>query len=364
MLSDRGGPFNDLTRTFLQALGSPNYFNHDAACGANLHNAARSIYGFGSTRRSSSTMMHQAPGALRPQHRRIADGQGGQGLYGGDGEGDAMHLHRSARQPDRVQGHPLLAGAPEQRLRAEPRHHPSRSWSRRPTTRISLPASSREWTPPRRGRRTRRPNRQEPHTGLPAGQVRSFVKEIAAQAPQVIFHPGWMTARHKQSFYVSRTALILNALMGNIEPPGGCAREAAGALRPEGPEPLDRSRAEVDEPRVDGAGTERPSGIRRSECCTRLFAAMETGQPYGIGAYFAYRHDPITGMPDSEATKRALDKLKPDRLHRRALLGDGLARRCHPSRIDLPRAGQHPVPDERPGTGLRHARPSGRPPLR
>ena len=46
-LSDRGGPFNDLTRTFVQALGSPNYFNHDAGCGGNVHNAARSIYGFG-----------------------------------------------------------------------------------------------------------------------------------------------------------------------------------------------------------------------------------------------------------------------------------------------------------------------------
>ncbi len=47
-LSDRGGPFNDLTRTFLQALGSPNYFNHDATCGSNRHNAGCSIYGFGS----------------------------------------------------------------------------------------------------------------------------------------------------------------------------------------------------------------------------------------------------------------------------------------------------------------------------
>ena len=45
-LSDRGGPFNDLTRAFVQALGSPNYFNHDASCGGNVHNAARSIYGF------------------------------------------------------------------------------------------------------------------------------------------------------------------------------------------------------------------------------------------------------------------------------------------------------------------------------
>ena len=47
VLSDRGGPFNDLTKTFVQALGSPNYFNHDAGCGGNVHNAARSIYGFG-----------------------------------------------------------------------------------------------------------------------------------------------------------------------------------------------------------------------------------------------------------------------------------------------------------------------------
>ena len=45
-LSDRGGPFTDLTRTFLHALGSPNYFNHDATCGGNVHNAAISIYGF------------------------------------------------------------------------------------------------------------------------------------------------------------------------------------------------------------------------------------------------------------------------------------------------------------------------------
>ena len=30
MLSDRAGPFTDLTRTFVQALGSPNYITHDA----------------------------------------------------------------------------------------------------------------------------------------------------------------------------------------------------------------------------------------------------------------------------------------------------------------------------------------------
>jgi hypothetical protein len=49
VLSDRGGLFTDLTRTFLQVLGSPNYFNHDVSCAGNLHNAALSILGFAHT---------------------------------------------------------------------------------------------------------------------------------------------------------------------------------------------------------------------------------------------------------------------------------------------------------------------------
>ena len=123
-LSDRGGPFTDLTRTFVQALGSPNYFNHDAGCGGNGHNAARSILGFGHEGLIPDLRAREAPRALRPQHRRIADGQGGEGLHGRGGQGDARHLHRPARHHHGLQGDALLAGAPEQRLRAEPRHHP------------------------------------------------------------------------------------------------------------------------------------------------------------------------------------------------------------------------------------------------
>ena len=37
---------------------------------------------------------------------------------------------------------------------------------------------------------------------------------------------------------------------------------------------------------------------------------METGKPYGVGAYIVYRHDPLTGMPDPDAQKQALDKIK------------------------------------------------------
>ena len=155
------------------------------------------------------------------------------------------------------------------------------------------------------------PEWQEPHTGVPAEELRAFVREIAADAPHVLFHPGWMSARHKQSFYVSRSALVLNALMGNIEIPGGW-------ILGKSPEFYGRASLKhlidhvpkVDEPRVDGAGTTHPSWDPAIGMLHQAFAAMETGQPYGIGAYIAYRHDPLTGMPDPDATKHALDKLK------------------------------------------------------
>ncbi len=69
------------------------------------------------------------------------------------------------------------------------------------------------------------PEWQEEYTGIPADQVRVFVREIAKDAPNVIFHPGWMTARHRQSFYTSRTAQILKRFSAP-------SRSQAGSLSP------------------------------------------------------------------------------------------------------------------------------------
>ena len=127
----------------------------------------------------------------------------------------------------------------------------------------------------------------------------------------MIFHPGWLAARHKQSFHVSRTTLILNALMGNIEVPGGLV--LAKAPEQVGRKSLKRLTSRVppvQEPRVDGAGTDHPSWDPATGALHQLFAALESGKPYGIGAYIAYRHDPLTSLPDADAVKHALDKLE------------------------------------------------------
>ncbi len=309
-LSDRGGPFVDLTRTFVAALGSPNYFNHDATCGGNVHNASRSLFGF--------SHLALVPDLKNTKHLV---------LYGRNIIESLMVKEAKAFMDAVSNGMRVTYIDPRASRTA---CKASRYWRVRPNSDYALNLAiihevlkrhcyDEEFVARfvtgmdvlRKAVEDTTPEWQEPHTGVPADQLRAFVEEIAGQRPRVIFHPGWMTARHKQSFYVSRSALILNALMGNIELPGGL-------LMAKSPEyfgrkslkPLLARVPKATEPRVDGAGTTRPSWDPSIGMVHELFAAMETAQPYGMGAYIAYRHDPLTSLPDADAVKRALDKLK------------------------------------------------------
>jgi thiosulfate reductase/polysulfide reductase chain A len=308
-LSDRGGAFNDLARTFVKALGSPNYFNHDVTCGGNVHNAARSMFGF-------------SHAALVPDFGRVKH----MVLYGRNIVESLMVKEVKGFMAAMSRGMRCTYIDPRASATAA---KATRFWQVRPNSDYALnlglihevlhqEAYDKAFVERfvsgmdvlRDAVKDTTPEWQAQHTGVSAQQLREFVAEIASQRPGVIFNPGWMTARHKQSFHVSRTALILNALMGNFETPGGYII----AKRPQfygrkGLKPLLQRAPAVKEPRVDGAGTTRPTWDPAIGALHQLFAAMETAQPYGIGAYIAYRHDPLTAMPDAEAVKRALDKI-------------------------------------------------------
>jgi len=154
------------------------------------------------------------------------------------------------------------------------------------------------------------PEWAENETGIPADEIRSFVQEIAKDAPHVIFHPGWMSARHSQSFYVTRSTQIINALFGAIEIKGGQnftktpQEVGAGNLKK-----LGDKIPEVTQERVDGAGTTNPQWDAKIGILHRLFETLKTGLPYKIGAYIAYRHDPLSGLSDPEAQKKAMESL-------------------------------------------------------
>jgi thiosulfate reductase/polysulfide reductase chain A len=310
VLSDRGGSFPDLTKTFIAAIGSPNYVDHDSSCGRNAHNAARSLYGVGRT-----AITFDIKNA-----KHIV-------LYG-------RNLVESLKVKEAKEFMAALAGGmhctyidPRASLTA---CKATRYWRVRPNSDYALNLGIihevlkqgvydkefvARWVTGMEyladAVRDTTPEWQEQHTGIPADELRAFVREIAADAPHVIFHPGWMVARHKQSFYVSRSTLILNALMGSIEVKGGCilAKSPEDVGRKGLKKLVDRV-PKVAEKRADGAGWKHPSWDPAAGIVHQMFAAMETGDPYPIGAYVAYRHDPLTGLPDPVAQKKALDKLK------------------------------------------------------
>ena len=344
-LSDRGGLFNDLTRTFVQALGSPNYFNHDATCGGNVHNAARSIFGF-----SHAGLI---PDLKHTKHLV---------LYGRNIVESLMVKEAKAFMAAMSNGMRCTYIDPRASATA---CKATRYWKVRPNSDYALnlaiihevlkqEAYDKDFVARfvsgmdtlREAVKDTTPEWQEPHTGVPADQLRAFVKEIAAQAPHVLFHPGWMTARHKQSFYVSRTALILNALMGNLEIPGGFVI----AKPPEyyGRKSLKPLAARV--PKVDGAARRRGRhhaadlgpGHRHAAPALRRDGdreALRHRRLHRLSPRSDHRH---AGCGGAEARAGQAEAA---RLHRRALLGAGLVFRRHPARVDLPRARQYPGAD-------------------
>jgi thiosulfate reductase/polysulfide reductase chain A len=310
VLSDRGGAFNDLTKSFLKAIGSPNYFDHDCTCGRNAHHAARSVFGLG---RTGLTYDIQNTKHIVLFGRNLLES-----LQVKEAKEFMEALNRGAKCTYIDIRATVTAGKA------------TRFWQIRPNTEYALNLAFIQqileeklydtdfvsrWTVGleslRHGVQGKTPEWAEAQTGVPAQEIRAFVREIAADAPQVIFHPGWMTARHGQSFYTSRSSYILNVLLGAIETPGGLiiSKEAKDAGR-KGLKKLVDLSPQVEEKRVDGAGWKYRHFDPGSGLLHQLFPALETGDPYPVGAYIAYRHDPLSALPDPEAQIRAFEKLK------------------------------------------------------
>lgn len=309
VLSDRGGPFNDLTKTFLKALGSPNYFNHDCTCGRNAHHATKSLLGLG--RKGVSYDIKNTKHLVLYGRNMIESLQVKEAK-------DFIAAMQNGAKCTYIDPRATLTASKATRF-----------WQIRPNTEYALNLALinqvieqglydkefvERWVEGMDELRAfvagKTPEWQEQFTGIPADQVRSFIKEIAVDAPQIIFHAGWMTARHKQSFYTSRSSHILNALFGNFEVEGGLiftkdfgdyGLKSLNKLRDRVPS--------VEEERIDGCGTKYKHFDDGPGLLHLLFPALETGEPYKAGVYIAYRHDILTSLPDAEAIKSALDKL-------------------------------------------------------
>lgn len=308
-LSDRGGPFTDLTKSFVKAIGSPNYFNHDCTCGRNAHHASKSLFGLGR-------------GGLGYDFKNTKH----MVLYGRNII-ESFQVKEAKAVIDA-----LSAGAKMTYIDPRATYTASKAtrfWQVRPNTEYALNLAMihqvikdelydqefvARWSVGLEEIKElvaeTTPAWAEGITGIKAEEIIEFVHEIAADAPAVIFHGGWMTARHLQSFYTSRSTYILNVLFGAIEVKGGLiASKGPDDAGAKGLNKLSDRIPDVEEKRVDGCGWKYPHFDSGPGLLHMLFAAIHSADPYAMKAYIVYRHDPISSMPDPDAQKEAYDKL-------------------------------------------------------
>ncbi|MEJ2586708.1 MAG: molybdopterin-dependent oxidoreductase [Deltaproteobacteria bacterium] len=309
-LSCRGGPFLDLPKAFLKAVGSPNFTNHDASCARNVHHASLSLYGLG--RKAFNYDLKNCRhlilyGRNMLESLKVKEAK------------DLMSSVASGMKLTYIDVRQTVTGSKA-----------SRFWMVRPGTDYALNLGLihalihekaydadfvERWcegfsdlcefitpyTPEWAGK----------ETGIPSKEIVALARELGEDRPRVVFHPGWMLARYMDSFYASRSIHILNALMGNIEKDGGqIVAKGPGDYDKPGLNALADAPPKVTEKRADGVGWKFPHFDTGPGLFHLFYPAILTEEPYPVKAYISYRHDPLTGFPDREAQRAALDKLE------------------------------------------------------
>jgi thiosulfate reductase/polysulfide reductase chain A len=298
--SDRGGPFRDLHQAFVRGMGSPNYTNHDSSCARNVQHACQSVAGPG---REDLVLDFKNARHVVLQTRNIFEAVNVQevnNLMEGLSNGCKLTVVDiratiSATKADRFL---LVRPGSDYALNLAVIHElmVNRLFDVEFATRWikdlgRLDEFVRPYTP----------EWAEAETGVPAGEVRQLVRDLAAAKPAVIWHPGWMTSRYTDSFYVCRTAYLINALLGAIGARGGLPfANKPGDVGRKGLKKLVDLVPKPTEKRADGVGWRYKHFDGGPGLAHLIYDAMESSDPYPIKAYIAYRHDPLMGFPDPE----------------------------------------------------------------
>ena len=310
MMSCRGGPFMDLYKAFIHALGSPNFTNHDSGCGRNVHHASKSLYGLG--RKGFIYDIKNARhlvlfGRNILASLRIAEANQVMDMLDNGGSLTYVDVRQTLTGIKATRFFQVRPGT-DYALALGMIHGIikdciyDKDFIERYTTGFDELAAfiepyTMEWA--------------AKECGIKLNKLKQFIEEISIQRPKVIFHPGWMLSRYKDSFYASRAIHILNVLMGNIEVVGGQQFTKGPAdCGVKGLRSLDAQVPKPDEKRADGVGWRYKHFDKGPGLFHLFYDAMITGEPYPIKAMICHRHDPFTCFPDISAQKEALENVE------------------------------------------------------
>ena len=298
--TDTGGPFSDLRQAFVAGLGSPNYFSDESLHGVNRQHAALSLFGFTDEQlvldlKNAREVVLQARNLFESVHITQANDLLDALENGGrlsvidiratvtSGKADRFFLIRpgSDYALNMAVIHTLLKHALYDAAYAE-------KWI---TDLDELRRLAAAFTP----------EVAAAATGIEAADIEALARDLAKAAPRVVWHPGWKTSRYTDSFFVCRSALIINVLLGAIGAKGGLPL----ASRPEdiGQKGLNRFTSlfpPVAEPRADGIGSKYPAFEGGPGLQHEAWSAVNTGEPYPVKAGITYQQDPLADFPDPQ----------------------------------------------------------------
>jgi len=305
-LTDRGGLFTDLTKSFIKALGSPNYFDHDDTCAKNVNIACQSLFGYGrgDTGYDFANTKHivlygrNIFEALQVKEvNNVLNGieKGAKLTYidirANTTAAKADKFLRIRPGTDYAFNLALIHTIIKEKL------YDVEFVEKNVTGLDELTAFVAQYTP----------EWAERETEIPAAEIVNLARQVGEAKPNVIFHGGWMLARYVDSFYASRTMYLLNALLGSVETKGGLIiSKGPGDVGRKGLNSLGKNIPEVEAKIVDAAMPGKSMGTGHIVNC---YKAIKTGQPYPIKALISYRYDPMASLPDPEAQKTYLDNL-------------------------------------------------------
>jgi thiosulfate reductase/polysulfide reductase chain A len=310
-LTERTNLSTHVSKTFLKAIGSPNHFTHDALCKGSVNTACRSLFGY--------TDAQMGIDYKNTKHIVMY----GRNLF----EAIAVKEVNSLMEA-------MAAGAKMTYI--DPRvsitaTKAQRYWMIRPGTDLALNYALMHVILKERLYdaeyvdkwvlglnelqdfvQSCTPEWAEKETGIPAAEIVVLAREMSKDKPAVIFHYGYRGAHHANEIYMRRSILILNALMGSVEAKGGIFfKKGPGEVGGKPARKLTEQKfPAIKAPRADKVGTKDfPLPDPDHGVPQMLPQAILNEDPYPIKALLVYRFEPLMSMPDSNLTKKALDKL-------------------------------------------------------
>ncbi len=148
------------------------------------------------------------------------------------------------------------------------------------------------------------PQWAEKITGIPASEIIKVAREFMAAAPQAIYYQGRRSTWSSNDFQLRRAMALFTALGGGVDVKGGII---FGKKLPLGEHAINAPLYFNAEPRIE---QEKAAiiGATGSWVAWRDMVA-EGNTPYPIRGMFVYKQNPVLSVPDSNKTRKMLEKL-------------------------------------------------------